>query len=165
MQKHLYFVCPTDHLVTVINDEYEQENYFLTSLGNSILLSPEIVEEVNGLVEAKKIREITFVLSDRNRMILDALEHQVYTEIQGLKDFYSAIDQQKVLTDRIWQINDRHIPVVSCYLAAKIRELQQKLRGVVVAPVTVNARIYKRDEQLFSDVLSEVYQMGSFNLN
>ncbi len=67
MQKHLYFICPTDYLETVIEASFLEENYFLTSLGNSLRLDSETLGEINGFIESKNINEITFVLSEDNR--------------------------------------------------------------------------------------------------
>lgn len=56
MQKHLYFICPTDHLETVINNTFKQENYYCNSLGNSIKFDSEMVGQINVLIETKNIR-------------------------------------------------------------------------------------------------------------
>ena len=63
MGKHLYFVCPTDNLETVIENHFQNKNYFLSSLGNSLGFSFEVVEEINSLIENKGITEINFVLA------------------------------------------------------------------------------------------------------
>ena len=71
MSRHLYFVCPTDNLEKLIEEKYPQENYYLTSLGNSIKFSNDFIVEINGLIEAKGIEKVTFVLSKNNHFILD----------------------------------------------------------------------------------------------
>mgnify|MGYP004137638051 CR=1 FL=1 len=86
MRKHLYFVCPTDHLETVINDHCYQENYYLTSLGNSVSFNSEFIGEINSLIEANRITEITFILSDNTSAILV----QLYCYISCINSKYIA---------------------------------------------------------------------------
>ncbi len=83
MRKHLYFICPTDRLEAVINARFKQENYYWTSLGNSVSFDNERVGEINALMETKSITGITFVLSDDNCMFLDALKDREFSSING----------------------------------------------------------------------------------
>ena len=67
--RKLYFVCPTDCLERTL-DKNRQENYYVTSLGNSVIFSEEMVEKINSFIESKGIKEITFVLSNNNRCMV-----------------------------------------------------------------------------------------------
>ena len=78
-----------------------------------------VVGEINSLIETKCITEITFVLSDNNQMIMDALKNQRFNKVKGLKRFYNAITRQKNCEEGVRQIVDIRIPIISYYLNIK----------------------------------------------
>lgn len=165
MRKHLYFVCPTDHLEVVINNLFHQENYYLTSLGNSVTFNPGLVEEINSLIETKCITEITFVLSDNNQMIMDALKNQRFNKVKGLKRFYNAITRQKNCEEGVRQIVDIRIPIISYYLNLKIRELKLQLNNGLSDTVNVNAKIYTKHNHTFNKIPTNLLYLEHFRLN
>ena len=120
---HLYFICPTDHLETVINNKLRQENYFVTSLGNSLSFNQDFVEEIISLIEVKQVSEVTFVLSNTNKIILGTLIDQEIYRIEGLKGYYNAITSQLKRSMKVWQTPNIRIPIIANYLNLKIREL------------------------------------------
>ena len=84
MQKHLFFVCPTDNLESVINFKFKHENYFLTSLGNSFEFNKDNVNEINIdlqpyllnllrntflKIENENIKNIRFIVSSSENLI------------------------------------------------------------------------------------------------
>ena len=83
MLKHLYFTCPTDHLETVISESFDQENYFLSSLGNSVSFSSEFVNEVSSFIKAHSINKITFILSENNRIIAKGDKYNKEIEVKN----------------------------------------------------------------------------------
>ena len=85
MQKNLYFLCPSENLEAVIEKSFPQENYFLSSLGNSISFSDDFILDINSLIESKGIGKITFILSNNNRFILDAMKNQEFNILKNLK--------------------------------------------------------------------------------
>jgi hypothetical protein len=95
MNKHLYFICPTDHLETVIQKISQEKNYYLTSLGNSIDLDFETMGQINSLIESKKITQISFILSNNNHFFNEPknLElHQMSIHlIEKIKELRSQI--------------------------------------------------------------------------
>jgi len=165
MRKHLYFICPTDHLETVIGNNFQQENYYLTSLGNSVTFNPTLIEEVNSLLESKRITEITFVLSDNNRFILDALKIQSFNDVRGLKNFYDIISEQKNHKEVLWQKFNVRIPIISYYLNLKIKELQLQLNNWLTDSVKVNAKIYNRQQNTFNEIHADLLHLEHHSLN
>ena len=91
MLKHLYFTCPTDHLETTINKSFEHENYFLSTLGNSVSFSSEFVNEISSFIKANSINKITFILSDNNRIIRDDAKSDKYNNKIEVKNFLKLI--------------------------------------------------------------------------
>ena len=67
MHKHLYFVCPSDNLESLIDKKFPQENYFLSSLGSSISFNSDFIEEVNALIELKGINKISILDKKENK--------------------------------------------------------------------------------------------------
>ncbi|MBQ4821850.1 hypothetical protein [Aquimarina sp. MMG016] len=156
MQKRLYFICPTDHLESVINKAFKQENYYCTSLGNSIRFTSEMVGQINALITTKEIKEITFVLSSNNHIITDALKNHDFMNIRGLANFYNEIHKQKLHSEVLWQTNHRQFLILSYYLNMKIKELHFELSNLSCIPVKINGKIYSREENVFKNIYSDL---------
>lgn len=165
MQRHLYFVCPTDYLESTINHTFKQENYYWTSLGNSIVFDDDTVGGINALIEANGITAITFVLSDNNQIVLDALKDQTFCYLHGLDDFYYEIAQYGYQLKTFWQSDDLRIPVVSHYLNLKIKELQPKLGVHLEGGIKMNAMTYNRSENTFGEVNPVLFHKEHYSLN
>ncbi|MEL6942585.1 MAG: hypothetical protein AAFO82_07945, partial [Bacteroidota bacterium] len=103
MKKLLYFTCPTDCLETIINHSFQQENYYYSSLGNSIRFNRIVIKQLTQLIKEKNIEEIVFVLSIDNSIVLDALGDQDFLEIKGLSRFYQQIIKQNKSSETSWQ--------------------------------------------------------------
>ena len=104
-QKHLYFICPTDYLEPVIDATFNQENYYMTSLGNDLDLNDEFVGEINGFIETKNIKEITFVLSKDNHFS----HEKGHIELQDLSSYLN--EKVDKLRDQlnVWLVDDINI--------------------------------------------------------
>ncbi len=165
MKKHLYFVCPTDQIETFLNKNYQEECYYLTSLGNSITFSPRLIKELNVFIDSKGISEITFILSTTNKLILDALTSKDFKQVRGIKRFYRNIVEQKKRTSKIWQVEEIQIPVISSFLNSKTRELQYLLGKQKTDYIKVNAKIYNRRKKMISDIQPDLLILESFRLN
>ncbi|MCH2195588.1 hypothetical protein [Kordia sp.] len=165
MKKHLYFICPTDHLEAVINDVSKSENYYITSLGNSIVFDKDTIDEISVLIARKDIDEITFVLSDTNKIILDALDHENFTNIRGLNILYDEMKKQKEYKQIIWGNRDLRTPILSYHLNQKVYELISKLHHWNLDILKVNAKIYNKQDDIFNDVFSDLIYEKHFSLN
>ena len=122
IKKSLNFICPTDCLEPIINDAFSQENYYYSSLGNSITFDRKIVHQLEKLIKKREIKEISFVLSNDNRIVLDALGNQDFSEIRSLGDFYKKVTLQRDQIGLTWKIWDRQSLLLSYHLNKKIRE-------------------------------------------
>lgn len=165
MEKHLYFICPTDHLESVINKNFRRENYYCTSLGNSITFDSKTIEQINTLIETRQIREITFVLSHNNYIVSDALKNQDYSNVRGLDDFYDEIVSQKQHSEALWQTDHSQFLVLSYYLNKKIRELQFKLNSLLHIPMKINGKIYNRREDTFKKIYADLICVEKYYFN
>lgn len=89
MHRCLYMICPSDYLEPVINSRFKGHNYFYTSLGNTVVSDEDTLGQIAAIIEENSIQEITFVLSEDNNFVFDALNHQNFIEIRGLMDAYN----------------------------------------------------------------------------
>ena len=95
MIKRLYLLCPTDCLEPVINSTFKQENYFYFSLGNSFIVENNTIESIKKIVKDHHIQEISFVLSNKNHIVIDALGTQDFLNMRGLRSLYNQLIKQK----------------------------------------------------------------------
>lgn len=137
----------------------------MTSLGNSIAFNKEVIAEVNALIVTKEITEITFVLSDDNRIIMDALNDQNFADVRGLGNFHGEITRQKRRLKLLWQKNNLISPILSYYLNMKIKDVEAKLGHCFVDHLEINAMIYSRQRNIFSEIHSDLFYRESCSLN
>jgi len=165
MKKHLYFICPTDCLETIINSTFRDENYYCTSLGNSITFDRMTVGQIKNLLAEHRISECTFVLSSHNRIVADALGNQDYTIISELINFYNQITDQRTHLEMSWKKGNTELMILSNHLNAKIRELKHNLDQVASFQPKLSAKIYDRQKQVFIDTYSDLIRNERFALN
>lgn len=165
MKKLLYFTCPTDCLETIINDTFQDENYYCSSLGNSISFKNNTLEETKKLIREKKIREIAFVLSYNNRIVLDALSRQDFSDISGLNGFYKQVIKQKKQAVLYWQGGNLQFLLLSYYLNKKIKELRGGLSDSLAEQLVISGKIYNKQQQIFKDIYSALICLDHKNFN
>lgn len=165
MYNHLYFICPTDHLEPVINNSFKQENYYITSPCNSIEFDTKMISKVSDLLQNEKIRDISFILSDDNRFISDGLDKMAFSKIQDFQSFYKRITHQKEYCDKFWQTSNYRFLILSYYINSKIIELKLGLNQLSHSHVSINGLVYKRQEELFCKIYSDLICKKCFSLN
>ena len=165
MHKHLYFVCPSDNLEGLIDKKFPQENYFLSSLGNSLSLSKDIILEVSALIELNGIEKITFILSDDNKLIFDGLRNQNFDNINVLKKLYNNISDYKKLTSKVYEEGNIQILVTSNLLNEKINEIKLGLCDWLSSKVNIDAKIYIRKSDEFKGFPNDLFDPRNLYLN
>ena len=165
MHKHLYFVCPSDNLESLIDRKFPQENYFLSSLGNSISFSSDFIEEVNALIESKGIEKITFVLSEDNKFVHDGIKNQDFDNINDLRKLYKNISDHKRLTSKIYREKNVQKLITSHLLKQKIKEMNLNLSDWLISKVNVDAKIYSRNNNVFNGVPNNLVEPNNVFLN
>lgn len=165
IRKHLYFVCPTDSLETVISSCSKEENFYLSSLGNSIAFTEDMIAEINALVETNTISEITFVLSADNRIVKEALEGYKATWLSGLGDFHLEITAQQKKAPFTRQSEYLTAATLSNYLSARAKELEAKLSSYLTERTVINVRIYGRYRNAFCAFSGDLFRQESCRLN
>ena len=165
MQKNLYFLCPSENLEAVIEKRYPQENYFLSSLGNSISFSDDLILDINSTIESKGIGKIIFILSNNNRFILDAMKNQEFKYIKELKEYYKTIEERKVLTIKSYKNENITSLITSHILKTKINELNSNLFDWIRNKISIEGKIYDPTKNMFFDVRINIIDPESLFLN
>lgn len=165
MRKCLYFICPTDCLETIIEKSFHQENYFFSSLGNSVCFSNNELRLTRNLIQSKKIKEITFVLSDENHIVMDALGDQDYLNITGLNNFYDKVIMQNDRLALSWQTLNPQFLMLSYFLNNKIKELKNGLSDCIAEQLNITGKIYNKVKNSFDDIYTELIFQEDFILN
>ena len=165
MQKRLYLLCPTDYLETIVNDAFSCDNFFYYSLGTSFTMEVNSIESIRKLVKKHHIQEISFVLSNNNHIVNDALGKQNFIKMRGLCCLYFQITKQKRYSDLFWQTDYNQFSILSYHLNSKIKELQWELGKTVNSPLEINGKIYDRAHNVFKNIYADLICMGKHSLN
>ena len=165
MQKILFLLCPTDCLESTINQTYyKSENYFYTSLGNSFNIDFKTLTYIKELIVKHSIKEINFVLSSNNKIVLDGLKGQSFLEIRGMKNFYKEIQKQKDISEILCQTEKKPLLILSYHLNKKINELQFRLRELSNKPI-IKGKIYNKCNNTFTNIYSDLVCLETHCLN
>lgn len=164
-KKHLFFICPTDCLETIINETFQSDNYFLTSLGNTMTFEQGLLDQVIALIETKDINEISFILSDDNRIIQDAFRNREFSKINGLSELYHKIANQRLHSRLLCHTDTFNHLILSNHLNKKIQELRPKLSNWLADRIILNTKIYEPQNRLFKDNRKDDLRYLDFNLN
>ena len=166
MKKTLYFICPTDNLEHLINNKFMGENYFYTSLGNSISFGDkDVVGQMNQLIQTEKINSVAFILSEDNRILLDAIGKRKYSDIQGLNLFQEGILEKKQIVELFWGNTNLNYLIQSYHLNTKIKELCCVLNQDYFEKLTIIGKIYNKTKGEFIDIYSDLVCKNIFSLN
>ncbi len=165
MLRCLYFICPTDCLEATIDQEFGNRNFFYTSLGNSVDFDSDTLQQVIRLIEKNKIHKVCFVLSHKNRFVLDALGNREFYGIKGLDPFYKEIGNQVKRSEKSWQTCDPQFAILSFYLNKKIKELQTNLDTLLSAEIKIAGKIFNKDARSFEDIYPGLMWEDSLSLN
>ena len=164
MFNKLYFICPTDNIESIINSKLNDNNFYITSLANSIIFNYDFIKELHSIIESKKISEITFVLSDDNKLISDALENKEYKNIRSLYHLYLKILSQKNYFKKKSTISEIRLDIISYLLNQKKIELKN-ITDSLGLKLDINAIVYNKDVNEFTKVKSKLLNLEFFNLN
>jgi len=164
MFNKLYFICPTDNIESIINSKLNDNNFYITSLANSITLNYNFIRELYLIIESKKIREITFVLSDDNRLINDILENKDNKNIRSLDHLNLEIYSHKNFFKKELTISQIRLDIISYLLNQKKNELKN-ITDSLGLKLDINAKVYNKEVNEFTKVKSKLINMEFFNLN
>jgi len=165
MQKCFYLICPTDCLESTINKQFKYENYFYSSLGNSFVYDYKTIISIKQIIEKYDIKEICFVLSMDNKIILDALGEQEFSNIGALQNYYNEIVTEKEHSKVFFQERNSLFPLLSYYLNKKINELQIELTHLLKKPIKIEGKIYNKHQDSFMNIYADLICLTKHSLN
>lgn len=165
MQKRLFFLCPTDGLEVAIENEFEQDNYFYTSLGNSMSLNFKTLKDIEELIISQHIKKIYFVLSSDNKIVADALGKQNLFEVSSLRKFYTEITRCKEYSEFWSKTNCYHSLIISYFLNKKIKDFKDKVENMLYFPIEIHGKIYNRNDGIFKTIYSNLICLENLCLN
>ncbi|WP_298879832.1 hypothetical protein [uncultured Polaribacter sp.] len=165
MQKCFYLICPTDFLENTINKKFNFENYFYSSLGNSFNYDCKTITYIKNLIEKHNIKEIYFVLSLDNKIILDAIGKQRFSNIKVLGNFYNEIIKEEGQSKKLFQERNSQFSILSYYLNKKIKELKTQLVNTSNLSIKIGGKIYNKDKNTFTNIYSDLVCLKKHQLN
>jgi hypothetical protein len=156
MRKTLFLLCPTDQLEPIINRQAQDAPYFYASLGNSFNADPKTLQFLKTLITSHEIKAIYFVLSRDNKIVLDALGPQRFSDIKGLKRYYSHLVALQKESQLSWSSQAAQTALVSYYLNQKINTLQHAFASTAAPSVTIRGKIYDKHAHRFYPIYSDL---------
>ena len=165
MRDVLYFVCPTDCIEPIINETFKTNNFFFTSLGNSIDMNWSVIEKVKSMIDEMNISDIRFVLSDQNQIVLDAIQCQKFAGIRGLQSMYLKMHDSRSDLMAFNKTGKYNYILLSHHLNSQINILKRELDYCQYEPIQVSGRLYNKEENLFYNISSEIVCSGHYSLN
>ena len=165
MFNKLYFICPTDNIESIINSKLNDNNFYITSLANSITFNYDFIKELHSIIESKKISEITFVLSDDHKLINDAIENKEYNKnIRSLDYLNLKISSQKNFFKKESTKSEIRLGLISHLLNQKKHELKN-ITDSFGQELDINTLVYNKEVNEFTKVKSKLLNLDFFNLN
>ncbi len=152
MQNRLFFICPTDGLEPVINRRFKGRNYYYTSLGDSVVFDHNTVWQIKRLIRKHNIKEIFFVLSSNNSILLDALGNQEYEDITRLTQFYKDFKTYNKYSMVLSYIHKNLFSVLSSHLSHRVKDLKNALNQTLLHEIKIGAKIFNNVDKDFQNV-------------
>jgi len=165
MDTCFYLICPTDCLEYTINKTFKSGNYFYTSLANSFNYDRKTLEYIRTMIKKHTIKEIYFVLSIDNKIVLDAIRTKEFSNIKALHNFYNDIRKVKNRTKISFKKGDNQFTILSFYLNKKIKELELELTNLMKQPIKIRGKIYDRNQDVFMNILPDLVCLEKYHLN
>ena len=125
----------------------------------------EELDEIKDLLETKEIRKISFVFSDDNQIVSDALTGQLYSNLSGIDYFYDDLMRRQNDLRMIWELCDDRIMLLSCYLLDKVEKLRRELDFTVNQRLDIDVKIYHRNEKTFKKAHNDLFGLRHHHLN
>ena len=165
MSKWLYMVCPTDFLEPIIYLSSDELNYFYSSLGNNLALDKKTLEKIASTIKKEGISEIIFVLSENNRIVLDALCNQNLKKLRGLNLSYNKLSLLKKQTSIFWGNDHIKTIFISYFLNEKISQLKSSLDQYLKNLPGIKGKIFSKSTDCFRAIYPELVCIDTLNFN
>jgi hypothetical protein len=165
METTLFLLCPTDCLESKINKEFKGDNLFYSSLANNYSFCTNTVANLEELIINNDIKEIYFVLSTQNKIILDTMAGQSLSQIRGFQNFDHLVNKYKELSELFWNSTDTKRVIISYFNNHKIEQLKENFRSDINRLVRIKGKIFFKTENEFLNIYSKLVCLNHLNLN
>ncbi len=166
MRKHLFFICPTDYLETAINSSFNHENYFSSSLGNSVCFTADSLGQIIEFIRAENISEISFILSCDNQIVSESLKSDhSYFGVTGMINFSNQLKWHQEQVQLVWQEPQASDLLLSYHLHQKMDELKSHLEKSFRVLPKISGFIYNKRNNVFTEVYNDLVYKTSLSLN
>ncbi|MCH2228778.1 MAG: hypothetical protein MK105_00440 [Crocinitomicaceae bacterium] len=165
MQSHLFFICPTDQIEFFINRKFRADNFFYTSLGNSVSFDEEFIRYLKRIILKKKIQRVTFVLTEDNAIVLGAMKTKNSSSLNRMKSFYLTVEIEQDISHHLWRRCDARIVVLCKLLNRKIEELKASLATMDLDFLEIDGKIYSNQRRSFRNIASIPFNRELYHLN
>ena len=165
METTLFLLCPTDCLESKINKEFKGDNLFYSSLANNYSFCMNTVANLEELIINNDIKEIYFVLSTQNKIILDTIAGQSLSQIRGFQNFDHLTNKHKELSELFWNSTDTKRVIISYFNNHKIEQLKENFRSDINRLVRIKGKIFFKTENEFLNINSKLVCLNHLNLN
>jgi len=134
-------------------------------LGNTVAFTEKALGQIAELIEEKSIKEITFILSEDNNILQDALNSQSFVGTRGLYKPYSDFLEYKKQITEIWQTNHQKDLIISYHLHQKIKALKKGLSDFLLNIPDTNGQVYSKTNNTFRLIHSHMVFLNSCQIN
>ena len=165
METTLFLLCPTDCLESKINKEFKGDNLFYSSRANNYSFCMNTVANLEELIINNDIKEIYFVLSTQNKIILDTIAGQSLSQIRGFQNFDHLTNKHKELSELFWNSTDTKRVIISYFNNHKIEQLKENFRSDINRLVRIKGKIFFKTENEFLNIYSKLVCLNHLNLN
>ena len=165
MSKILHFICPTDGLEATIQNQFYGNHYFITSLANSTSFDKDIQIQIKELINEVNITDIHLVLSQKNRVIKDAIENRKFDSIPELGLFYKKILRESKESEYLWETSRQEKWLISKHLNRQAGKLQMLLDNTRFNNKKIRTLIYNPNDHVFLNTYSQVITDRKLVLN
>ena len=124
------------------------------------------VGQIKRLIRKNNIKEISFVLSNDNPILLDALGAQEYADIPRLTEFYKYLKTQNQYPMVLWHVNKHLVSVLSSHVNNKIKELESVLNDSSDHNIKIEGHIFNRSDYSFQSIRKQqIIRKEHFHFN
>ncbi|MDY7394278.1 hypothetical protein UMM65_03430 [Aureibaculum sp. 2210JD6-5] len=100
-----------------------------------------------------------------NKIVLNALGNEEFSNIGALSNFYSEIRRQKEHSKIAFQKGNRQFTILSYYLNKKIKGMELQLTSLSNWPIKIVNKIYENDKDVFTTIYSNLVCLKKHHLN
>lgn len=124
-------------------------------------MDQDTIGQIISIIEEQGISEITFVLSEDNPIILDALSRQNFSTIVGMENAYNDVKEHSKAVQRNWNKHDKHVMMLSYYLNQKIEEFRHIVGPRLSAAPCIQGKLYSASYDAFREIYSPLLCMDT----